>query len=106
MLSQLGTSFPSAGLRVVPQVSHISFVQPSKTDLHVSIVNSPKASLHLKDINVDLNFPSYRRLLAWRTRNRMVDKGAALFAMAKFSDGSRSITSDDREDIVDDEDST
>lgn len=78
----------------------------------LDLVNSPKAALHLTDINVDPNFPPYRRLLAWRTRkcllehgSKMADKGDALFAMAKFSDGSRSVSSDDEPDDVADEDS-
>jgi hypothetical protein len=71
----------------------------------LDLKNSPKAHLHLTDINVDANFPPYRRLLAWRTRkcllehgSKMVDKRDALFSMAKFSDGSRSVSSDDEDD--------
>jgi hypothetical protein len=76
----------------------------------LDLVNSPKASLHLKDINVDPNFPPYRRLLAWRTRkcllehgSKMADKGDALFSMAKFSDGSRSVVSENEADGDDDD---
>lgn len=68
----------------------------------LDLVNSPKANLHLTDINVDPAFPPYRRLLAWRTRkcllehgSKMADKGNALFSMAKFSDGSRSVSHDE-----------
>lgn len=71
----------------------------------LDLANSPKADLHLTDINVDPDFPPYRRLLAWRTRkcllehgSKMVDKGDALFSMAKFSDGSRSVSSHDEDD--------
>jgi hypothetical protein len=71
----------------------------------LDLANSPKADLHLRDINVDMNFPPYKRLLAWRTRkcllehgSKMVDKGDALFSMVKFSDGSRSVSSHDEDD--------
>jgi hypothetical protein len=71
----------------------------------LDLVNSPKADLHLRDIAVDPNFPPYRRLLAWRTRKcllehgcRMADKGDALFLLATFSDGSRSVSSHDEDE--------
>lgn len=78
----------------------------------LDLANSPKADLHNRDITVDPNFPPYRRLLAWRTRkcileysSKMPDKGSALFELAKFSDGSKSVASDsDSEDGSDSED--
>jgi hypothetical protein len=71
----------------------------------LDLVNSPKADLHLKEINVDPNFPPYRRLLAWRTRkcllehgSKMADRGDALFTMAQLCDGSRSVSPRDEDD--------
>lgn len=67
--------------------------------------SSPKSHLHLKDVDVDPMFPPYRRLLAWRTRkclleygSKMSDKGESLFELAKFSDHSKSVASDDEDE--------
>lgn len=69
--------------------------------------SSPKAGLHETTINVDEDFPPYRRLLAWRTRkglleygSKMPDKGDSLFTLAKFSDRSRSVAVSE-EDVID-----
>jgi hypothetical protein len=71
--------------------------------------NSPKAYLHGTIIEVDPEFPPYRRLLAWRTRkcllehgSKLKDKREALFLMTKFSDQSKSVATseeDEEEDI-------
>lgn len=81
----------------------------------LDVNNSPKANLHGRKIEVDENFPPYRRLLAWRTRKcllehggKMEDKGNSLFLLAKFSDQSKSVATneEDEEDDGMDEGST
>ena len=106
---------PLCGTREVYGTCHVEFDKFRITLLYdplvskykifcLDLLKSTKNILHEKVIEVGLEFPPYRRLLAWRARkcilehgSKMEDKRIALFEFAKFSDRSKSIASEDVE---------
>lgn len=63
------------------------------------------SKLNNKVVEVNQNYPPYRRLLAWRARKcvnehsyLMSDRGQSLLAAAKFSDISRSVNNETKDD--------